>query len=358
MKALVLSECGLVPKLDLVDVPTPSPGSGEVLVKVEACGFCHHDYLVMSGRLRRGVKDSVILGHEISGTIVTLGENVSSVSLGDRVVTLLTNSCGRCDRCRQGREHRCFYGKGIGHGCDGGFAEFVVVSEFSVVVIGGLASFSEAALLACPIGVVIRGVKEVAKVSEGESIVVTGAGGGLGVHAVQVAVALGAEVYAVTSAPEKVAFLEDLGAAQVLETGLKLGYSGGESISLDASQAIGELVRFYTNEKGADVVIDTVGTPLFNVSLNSLAQYGRIVCLGQVSSQNVSFNPAEMIFLDAHLFGCSGCSRSDVAYAINMVEHGQMKPVIHTELPLKHWEYAFNSLRHSQSIGRVVFTMG
>jgi len=358
MKALILLESGTVPRLEVVDLPIPTPGTGEVLIKVESCGFCYHDYLVMLGLLRRGVKDDVVLGHEISGTIASVGDKVADVSVGDRVVTLLTNACGICKRCRDGLEHRCLYGAGIGHGCDGGLAEFLVVKQSSVVLIGESISFSEAALLACPIGVVVRGVKEIAKVSAGESVVVTGAGGGLGAHAVQVASALGAEVVALTSSPDKVPFLEGLGARQVLETGVERFDQDQTGMRFEIANAIGELVRFYTKDKGADVVIDTVGEPLFDVSLKALAQYGRLLLLGQVSGKNISFNPAEVIFLDAQIVGCSGCSRSDVISANQMIEQGLVKPVIHTELRLDQWKTAFDYLKRSKAIGRVVFTLG
>ena len=358
MKALILLESGTVPRLEVVDLPIPTPGTGEVLIKVESCGFCYHDYLVMLGLLRRGVKDDVVLGHEISGTIASVGDKVTDVSVGDRVVTLLTNACGTCKRCLDGLEHRCLYGAGIGHGCDGGLAEFLVVKQSSVVLIGESISFSEAALLACPIGVVVRGVKEIAKVSAGESVVVTGAGGGLGAHAVQVASALGAEVVALTSSPDKVPFLEGLGARQVLETGVERFDQDQTGMRFEIANAIGELVRFYTKDKGADVVIDTVGEPLFDVSLKALAQYGRLLLLGQVSGKNISFNPAEVIFLDAQIVGCSGCSRSDVISANQMIEQGLVKPVIHTELRLDQWKTAFDYLKRSKAIGRVVFTLG
>ena len=142
MKALVLLQSGTVPRLEVADLPMPTPGPGEVLIKVESCGFCYHDYLVMLGVLRRGVKDNVVLGHEISGTIVGMGDKVSNVSVGDRGVTLLTNACGTCKRCNDGLEHRCLDGIGIGHGCNGGLAEFLVVKQSSVVLIDESISLS------------------------------------------------------------------------------------------------------------------------------------------------------------------------------------------------------------------------
>ena len=137
MKALVIKqtarETGGEPVLAVEDVPTPRPGPRQALVRVTACGFCHHDRAVMAGTLRRGVGPGVILGHEISGVVEEAGSSVAGLRAGDRVVSILTEACGVCDRCAVGREHRCREGQGIGHGRDGGFAEFVALSEHSLV---------------------------------------------------------------------------------------------------------------------------------------------------------------------------------------------------------------------------------
>jgi acryloyl-coenzyme A reductase len=357
MKALVLSQPGHPPRLDVKDLPVPVPGTNEALVQVAACGFCHHDLLVMSGTLRRGVKEDLVLGHEIAGTVVEIGDEVTSLAVGDRVVSLLTNACGSCPRCRRGREHRCLRGEGIGHGRDGGFAEFVTISEFSLIPITESLSFNQAALLACPLGVVVQGITEVAKLASGETVVVTGAGGGLGVHAVQVGVALGARVLAVTSSPEKTSFLEELGAHAVMEAGIQLrvpgiGFGGDAEPALDFS----ELVRALTDEQGADVIIDTVGSPLFQSSLSSLGAYGRWVLLGEVAGEPVRLNPAELIFRDARLMGSSGTSRAAVQQAAGLVAQGQVRPVVQEVLPLEQAAAAFELMAQRKILGRVVLS--
>ena len=143
-----------------------------------------------------------------------------------------------------------------------------------------------------------------------------------------------------------------------METGVERFDQDQTGMRFEIANAIAELVRFYTNDKGFDVVIDTVGEPLFDVSLKALAQYGRLLLLGQVSGKNISFNPAEVIFLDAQIVGCSGCSRSDVISANHMIEQGLVRPVIHTELRLDQWKTAVDYLKRSKAIGRVVFTLG
>ncbi|MEE8465093.1 MAG: alcohol dehydrogenase catalytic domain-containing protein, partial [Dehalococcoidia bacterium] len=228
MKALKLIETGLIgkgddvgglPVLEVVDVPMPTPEPHQALIRVTACGFCHHDRSVMAGMLRRGVGSGVILGHEISGLVEETGSGVTGLKPGDRVVSILTDACGRCDRCASGREHRCREGRGIGHGRDGGFAEYVALSEHSLVKVPEGVDLVGASLLACPMGVSLQAVREIAQVAAGETVVVTGAGGGLGSHAVQAAVAMGARVLAVSSSPEKENALRDLGASEVLPDG-------------------------------------------------------------------------------------------------------------------------------------------
>ena len=339
MRALVLENPGGPTALALAEVPDPVPGPGKALVRVAACGFCHHDLLVMKGVLRRGVQPGVILGHEISGTVLEVGAGVTAVSPGDRVVTLLADACGRCDRCLQGLEHRCRNGRGIGHGLDGGFAEYVAVSEFSLVPLPPGLDLATAALYACPMGVALQGLQTSGQVQLGETVVVTGAGGGLGVHAVQLAAGLGARVLAVTSSPDKASQLAGLGAAEVVEVG-----------ELDFS----EIVLALTGEEGADVIIDTVGSALFPSTWRSLAQYGRWVMLGEVTGGAVNLDPAEMIFRDARILGSSGVSRALVRQVADLASQGLVKPVVERTLPLEQVDIAFELLSSRSVLGRVL----
>ena len=329
--------------LEVVNVTTPKPGPHQALIQVTACGFCHHDLSVMSGVLRRGVGSGVILGHEISGVVVEIGSGVSGVRQGDRVVSILTDACGHCDRCVNGREHRCREGQGIGHGRDGGFAEYVALAEYSLVKVPEGVDPVGAALLACPMGVALQAVQETAQVAPGETVVVTGAGGGLGSHAVQLAAALGARVLAVSSSPEKENALLELGAAEVL------GDSG-----LDFA----ELVMAMTGDEGADVVIDTVGSAVFPSTLRSLAQFGRLVLLGEILGRSVSLNPAEVIFRDAKILGASGVSRAFVEEAARMMLEGKLRPVVDLELPLEQAADAYNLVSERKPTGRIVLLPG
>ena len=341
MSALSLVEAGNPPTLAMVERDVPTPRPGEALLRVDACGFCHHDYLVMNGTLRRGVAPGVVLGHEIAGTVVALGEGGTAFREGDRVVSLLTAACGRCARCRAGREHRCVNGAGIGHGRDGGFEEYVAIPETALVAVPDGISSERAALLACPAGVALSGIDNV-EVSAGETVVVTGAGGGLGSHAAQLAAARGAQVIAVTTSPGKAEGLEQLGASVVVEVG------DGPDLA--------EIVLAFTEDEGADVVIDTVGPPLWPDSLRCLGQFGRMALLGDVTGEPVPVRLAEVIFRDLRLTGVSGVSRRTLERCIEMAAAGELEPVVAAGLPLnaEGAEEAVRMVRERRPLGRVV----
>ncbi|CAI8004271.1 Acryloyl-coenzyme A reductase [Geodia barretti] len=342
MRALMLEDPGTPPQLMVVDLPVPQPGPGEALVRVAACGFCHHDLQVMNGTLRRGVAPGVVLGHEISGVVEEVGEGVDLVSPGDRVVSLLTNACGQCDRCRSGREHRCRDGEGIGHWRNGGFAEYVALSQHSLVPLPVAVDLPTASLLACPAGVALQALNAV-NVSAGETVVVTGAGGGLGVHAVQLAAALGARTLAVTSTSGKATVLYRYGADDVIEMNAP-----------DSGLEFSGVVMAVTGDLGADVVIDTVGTPTLRSSVRCLGQYGRLAVLGEVGGEgSLRGIIPEIIFRDARITGVSGVSRQTLEQVIALAADGSLTPVLQRLMVLEEAAHAAELLSERTILGRV-----
>ena len=342
MKALFVTQPGPEPAFEVREVETPEAGPKDVVIEVEAAGICGHDIAIMTGLLRRGVDHDVILGHEVSGTIAQVGSDATGLSEGDPVVASLTASCGRCGRCTSGLDYRCRYGTGVGHGVNGGFAEFTKLPATSVTVLPSGVDLAGACLIACPIGVCVRAAKSVARVAAGESVLVTGAGGGLGVHAVQVAGALGAvQVFAATSSPEKLDVLD--------------GYAPGGAM-LGGELDFSELVLAFTEDQGADVVIDTVGSATFRSSIRSLSQFGRMVLLGEVEGGRASLNLTDIMFRDAAIYGSTGASRPDIEAAIEMVASGAVQPVVHTTLPLEEAAEAVSLVTSRQATGRVALT--
>jgi NADPH:quinone reductase-like Zn-dependent oxidoreductase len=193
-------------------------------------------------------------------------------------------------------------------------------------------------------GVALQAVRETAQVTAGQSVVVTGAGGGLGIHAVQAAAALGATVLAVSSSPDKIDLLREMGASEVLAA----------EVPADEGLDFAELVMAITGDEGANAVIDTVGSALFPSTLRCLAQYGRLVLLGEIEGHSVTLSPAEIIFRDAQVLGTSGVSRATVEQAGQLVLEGKMRPVVDIKLPLEQAREAFRLVSERTPIGRVV----
>ncbi|HDN84743.1 MAG TPA: zinc-binding alcohol dehydrogenase family protein [Candidatus Aerophobetes bacterium] len=150
MKAMVLKKISPIEEepLEMVDLPVPGPGQGEILVKVLACGVCHTELDEIEGRLKP--KLPIILGHEIVGKVEKLGSRVSKFKIGDRVgIAWIHSACGKCSFCKEGRENLCARFQATGCDADGGYAEFTTVSEDFAYPIPERFSSSQAAPLLC-----------------------------------------------------------------------------------------------------------------------------------------------------------------------------------------------------------------
>src|SRR5258708_7254973 len=182
MKAAVLPATQA--PIQILDVPVPQPGVGEVLVKIEACGICHSDvFLAGSAKMPR---IPLILGHEAVGRVTELGEGVSRLRVGDRIgIAFLHHSCGQCGFCLSGRENYCPKQVQTGFHVDGALAEYAVAAEAFVARIPETLPSIEAAPLCCACIPAYRAVKTAA-LEAGEWIVLFGAGG-LGHLAIQIA---------------------------------------------------------------------------------------------------------------------------------------------------------------------------
>ena len=183
-------------------------------------------------------------------------------------------------------------------------------------------------------------------VSAGETVAVVGAGGGLGVHSVQLAKAMGARVIAVTSTSGKATVLYRHGADEVIE-------SPPAGSGLD----FWEVTVALTEDEGADVVVDTVGTPTIRSSVRSLGQYGRLVLLGEVGGDSdLRGLIPEIIFRDARLAGSSGVSRTTVEQVVELAAEGTVSPAIQQVLTLEEAGRAVELLSDRTVLGRLVLT--
>jgi len=336
MHAAVLHGPGPPAAFAIEEVPVPVPGPDEVLVKVEACGVSFRDVVERNGTYRRDVSFPAILGLEISGTVAAKGDGVADLEIGDHVCSKAFISCGRCRLCRNGRETTCRRRRPV----KGGYAEYVALDQDAFVKVAADLPFEVTCSLGPGAGVALNALRDTAKVQIGETVLVTGATGGVGVPAVQIARAAGAIVLAVTRGEAKRKFLGQIGADHVIVA------AAGEDFSKE--------VRRLTGGAGVDVVVDNVGSRVFNACFDSLAVHGRYAMVGQLLGEEVSINPARIFFKRAALLGVGGVSRSQLEDAIALAARGIVTPQVSQVLPLSEVARAHEIVEGGAASGRVV----
>lgn len=346
MRAIVVEAPGGVDVMQLRDTPLPERRPNDVLIRVAACGVCFHDVVTRNGVLRRGIRMPLIPGHEISGTVEKVGPLVRGFKPGDRVATVQRRHiCGHCGYCRSGRETSCDEREFLGDlGLNGGYAEYVAVEEDNVCIVPEGVSLDQAAIAACAIGTELNAVRDVAHVQPADKVLVTGAGGGLGIHGIQLARLAGGYVVAVTSSEDKAKIISEHGAHQVLRV------KRGEDFSAAVKEATGGL--------GVDVVIDNVGSPTFDAARRSLAMGARWIFVGQVTGEFVKLNPAQLFMRDISIKSAKSTSRKQLKDALELVQRGQVKPVITGEMPLSMAHQAHREVESGRSVGRILLKPG
>jgi NADPH:quinone reductase-like Zn-dependent oxidoreductase len=306
------------------------------LLEVGAVGVPYHDIVERNGTLRPGHGLPKILGNEIAGTVVALGSAVTSLKLGARVCAKGFHSCGECRRCRNGAETLCSRRCVI----SGGYAEYVAVPAEALVEIPDNLGFAEACMLGSSTAVALGALRDVAKVRLGESVLVTGASGGVGLPAVQIATAAGADVIAITRLPSKAAALAEAGAKHVLIA------ADGRDFSDD--------VRNLTGGEGVDVLVDTVGSKVFMPAFRSLAIGGRYLVIGQLAREDIAINPARIIFKAATISGITSARRDQLEDAVRLVASGVLRSYVAKVMPLSEAAQAHALVETGSVIGRVV----
>jgi D-arabinose 1-dehydrogenase-like Zn-dependent alcohol dehydrogenase len=244
--------------LRLEEVPTPEPGRGEVLIRVRACAPDQFDVTIAAGRVAGAKAPPLILGHEIAGDVVAVGPGVEQVGPGDRVTVFIYLICGRCRFCLVGRETLCErFGGFVGVQVDGGLAEYVIVPAENIVPIPADLDYAAACIIPGAVAAAYHAIDRRLKVRPADTVLVVGAAGGVGVHAVQLAKLAGARVIAADVSGERLAWVRALGADETVDVA-----------AVDPVEATLEL----TAGRGVDKLLELVGTTeSLDQSIRSLA---------------------------------------------------------------------------------------
>lgn len=346
MRAVVVRQTGAADVLRIEEVATPRAGPREVLIRVAACGVCTLDVVTRNGTYRNNVQLPLIPGHEIAGTVVATGTEVRRLRIGERVATTQRyHICGSCRWCSGGLEPLCAERRFLGQqGMVGGYAEYVAVEEANVAVVPAGVQDEEAAIAACAIGTCLNAVREVGHIGIGDRVLVSGAGGGLGVHAVQLARLAGALVIAQTTSPDKAALLAELGAHEVLVT--------------ERNEDFSARVRALTGADGVDVIIDNVGTPSFTALRKSLAINGRWILVGQLNGDFVPFNPAQLFLRNQSMLSVHSTTRTQLEDVLALIARKAIRPVISGSHRLDQAGAVHQRMERGGVAGRIVLRPG
>jgi NADPH:quinone reductase len=325
MKALLCREYGPVESLKLEDVPDPAPAAGQVLVGVRAAGINFPDVLVVQGKYQFKPPPPFAPGGEVAGVVEAVGAGVEGIRVGDRVQAM---------------------------GTYGGIAEKFVTDASRVIVIPEGVDFVTASCLAMAYGTTLHALRDRGELKAGETLLVLGAAGGVGMAAVQIGKRMGARVIAAASTPEKLETCKRQGADAVID------YS---------REDLKERVKVLTSGAGADVVYDPVGGAYTEAALRATAWKGRFLVIG--------FAGGDIPRIPTNLLLLKGCSMVGVFWGMAMmreherlraqleellgwVKDGSLRPQVHARYPLARALDALRDIERRHVQGKAVVVMG
>ena len=324
MRALLCKQYGPPESLELVTLDDPEPGPGELLIDVHAAGLNFPDVLVIAGQYQVKTEPPFIPGNEAAGVVAAVGDGVGRFKVGDSVIAMPRG---------------------------GTFAEKCVVSEaLAMPLLPGL-DFAQGAGFAVTYGTSYHALRQSAGLKAGERVLVLGAAGGVGITAVEIAKAMGAEVIAAASNDDKLEFARTAGADHLIN------YSEG---------SLRDQVKALTDGEGVDVVYDPVGGELALQALRSLAWHGRYLVIG-FASGDIPELPANIALLkEASIIGVwwgTWVAKNPSGHIQNIKElaaligEGKLVPRISEKYPLEDYVDAFGAITGRRALGKVVLTM-
>ncbi|MDB5077539.1 MAG: putative arabitol-phosphate dehydrogenase [Chloroflexi bacterium] len=329
MKAVVKTAPG-EGNVSLQDIAEPMPPAGHVLIAVQAAGICGTDIHIYHDEFRSW--PPVVLGHEVSGRIVALGEGVTTVSEGDRVTTeTYFSTCGVCRFCRDGRVNLCLQRRSIGSAVNGGFTSLLVVPARNVHPLPDTVSFRAGALVE-PLACVVHGVLDAPKVSPNDLAVVAGPGA-IGLLTLQVLRAAGVRVIVIGTA----------GDAHRLELAQTLGAEATFKVDQDDFRGA---IEEQTNGLGADLVYECSGAgPAARDLLTLVRRGGQYAQIG-LFGKPVAWDLDQVCYKELSVSGSNASVPSAWRRALDLLSRGdvQVEPLISHVYPLADWREAFETV--------------
>ncbi|HEU5059122.1 MAG TPA: zinc-binding dehydrogenase, partial [Kofleriaceae bacterium] len=318
-EAVVLREHGGPEVLRRERLPVEEPGPMEVRVAVRAVALNHLDLWVRRGGPAFKLSYPHRLGADVAGVVDALGPGVRDLEVGQRVVVSPGLSCGVCRACLSGRDNLCRQYGILGEHRSGGYGELLVVPRRNIAPYPGDLSFPEAAAGLLTFLTAWQMLVDKAAVRPGETVLVQGAGSGVGVAGVQIARLLGARVIATAGSDEKLARVRELGAEA--------------TINYRSADFVAE-VKKLTGKRGVDVVFEHVGGATFEGSVRAVATGGRIVTCGATSGFEPKVDLRHIFFRQIAVLGSTMGSKGALLEVLEHHAAGRLRPIVDRTLPL------------------------
>lgn len=324
--------------LERTERPRPSPGDGEVLVEVEATSVGLTVANVINGDL--GSERNAlprIPGHEIVGNVVETGAGVETPSVEDFVGAYFYLSCDSCEACRRGRESLCTRSEGyVSVDVDGGFAEYVALPADNALPIPSTIDPVVATAIPDAIATPYHVMNQRANVNPGDRVLILGAGGGVGIHLVQMAQHFGTAVTAVDQSAEKLDACERVGADRVID-----------ATETQLDDALEDRDVEY------DAIVDFTGvTDLIEASLDHLAPRGRLVNLTTFPGRSMETTPREHVLGELEIVGSRYCSKYELIRSGQLVAENVIEPVVTEVVDLEGVPELLDRIRSGDVVGR------
>jgi NADPH:quinone reductase-like Zn-dependent oxidoreductase len=339
VKAIIYTQHGGPEVLQFRDAPEPQVGAKEVLVRVRACALNHLDLWIRKGIPGQSTPMPHIPGSDIAGEVAAIGEGAGNVKVGDRVMLQPGISCGQCEKCLAGEDNFCKAYTLFGQGVDGGCAEYVKSPAVNCVPFPENISFEEAAAFPLVSITAWHMLMTRAQLRAAETVLVLGAGSGVGSAAIQISKATGARVIATAGSDAKLAKARELGADEVIN---------------HSTQKIADEVKRLTSRRGVQVVFEHTGQATWEESIRSLEPGGRLVTCGATTGFDGKLDIRYLFTRQLSILGSFMGSKAELFPALELLRRGKLKPVIDAVMPLEKCADAHRRLEHREQFGKVV----
>ena len=341
MKAAFFRRHGGPEVLEVGELPEPVVAAGTVVVRVRAVSLNHLDLWTRRGIPGLKLEMPHIGGSDAAGVIESVGSGVEGWTPGDRVAINGALWCGLCDFCQAGDEALCRRFRVLGEHVRGSAAELVRVPPANLFRLPDGFPFERAAAAPLVFQTAWRALTTRGRLNADETLLVTGASGGVSTAGVQIGRYLGARVIAITSGPENARRVEALGADVVLDR---------------LVEDVGERIRRETAGRGVDVVLDSVGEAMWNTVTRAAGPGARIVVYGATTGGQVTLQLAHVFWKQQSVIGSTMSSRREFEQVMKLVVEGAFAPVVDDVLPLERIREAHERLEAGRVFGKLVLT--